>query len=41
MFINVKKFLMSDFLLKINNEKLSERTYNNDNDVFVIIFAFN
>ena len=41
MFINVKKSLTFDFLLKTNNEKLLKRIYNNDSNVSVTVFTFN
>ena len=41
MFINIKRFSTSDFLLETNSEKLLKRTHDNDNDVFIIISAFN
>ena len=41
MFVNVKKLLTFNFLFEINNKKLLKKTHNNDNDVSVIISAFN
>ena len=41
MFINVKKFSTFDFLLEINSEKLSERAYDSDSDVFITVSTFN
>ena len=41
MFFNVKKSSIFNFLLEINSEKLLKKIYDNDNDVSVIVFAFN
>ena len=40
MFINVKKFSMSDLLLKTNSEKFLKRAHNNDSNISIIISAF-
>ena len=39
MFVDVKRLLMSDFLLETNSERLSERAHDNDSDVSVTAFV--
>ena len=40
MFINVKKSLIFNFLLKTDNERLLKRTYDNNNNISVTVSAF-
>ena len=40
MFVNVKKSLTFNSLLKINSERLSEKAHDNNNDVFITAFTF-
>ena len=41
MFVNVKRFLTFNFLFKTNNEEFLKRIYDNNSNVFIIVFIFN
>ena len=38
-FVNVKRFLMFDFLFETDNERLSKKAHDSDSNVFVTAFA--